>query len=232
VASDGIERPAHPSNEGSKERDGSSRRFEPFPGVTVYPEQRRVELEAEVCLDRGWLEQVACAAGSREHESLVVPVARPSQIHAALLTAGFEPGTPGSWTYEQGEYEFVAPTGSPVQVHVSYRAADGTTVEEPIRHWIHVRRGADVLPFPERPWIFGGSRIEPNPDWMGPGEHYVADVTGSIIGIVTFGDEVLGFSRVLADQASVQPPEWEAATERMPPVGTRVTLILLPPDAR
>ena len=43
---------------------------------------------------------------------------------------------------------------------------------------------------------------------------------------MTFGDEVVGFSRVLADDAAVQPPEWEANGEVMPPVGTDVTIIL------
>jgi hypothetical protein len=145
-----------------------------------------------------------------------------------LLAAGFEAGSPGLWTYDDREYDFVPPTGSAVEVRVRYTSTSGETVEEPIRDWIRVRRGSEIEPFPDDPWIFGGSRFERNREWMGPGEHYVADISGSIIGIVTFGDEVLGFSHVLADQTSVQPPEWEAATARMPPVGTEVTLILRP----
>ena len=54
----------------------------------------------------------------------------------------------------------------------------------------------------------------------------VADATGSVIGLVTFGDEVVGFSRVFADDAAVRPPEWEADDEAMPPVGTAATIIL------
>ena len=65
-----------------------------------------------------------------------------------------------------------------------------------------------------------------NPKAMGPGEHYVADESGSIIGLVTFGDEVIGFSRVLADQDAVQEPEWEVNTAAIPPMGTSVTLVL------
>ena len=59
-----------------------------------------------------------------------------------------------------------------------------------------------------------------------PRLHYVADMTGSIIGLVTFGDEVIGFSRVIADQDAVQPPSWEVRTDHVPPRGTEVTLIL------
>jgi hypothetical protein len=68
---------------------------------------------------------------------------------------------------------------------------------------------------------------------MGPGEHYVADMTGSIIGLVTFGDETIGFSRVLSDQESVQEPVWEAATEHLPEPATPVTIIVRRwPDAK
>ena len=61
---------------------------------------------------------------------------------------------------------------------------------------------------------------------MGPGEHYVADMSGSIIGLVTFGDEVIGFSQVISDQDAVQAPEWEVDSEKIPPVGTEVTVVL------
>jgi hypothetical protein len=61
---------------------------------------------------------------------------------------------------------------------------------------------------------------------MGPGEHYVADRTGSIVGIVTFGDETIAFDEVLSDQAEVDAPQWQARTERMPAPGTRVELVI------
>ena len=201
------------------------KRLSPFPGVVVLPEGPAVELIAWVCLEYGWLEQIACGPGTREHESLVVPRARPSQIHAALLMAGFEPGAPGSWSYENEQYTFTPPAGTALDVFVRYDVAGGGIVEEPIRAWIRDHHGRHA--FPDEPWIFAGSIIAPNPDWMEEaGEHYVADVTGSIIGLVTFGDEVIGFSRVLADQAAVQPPEWEVNAGHIPPVGTEVTIIL------
>lgn len=62
-----------------------SKEIRPFPGIVAYPDEQRIELESKVCLEGGWLEQIACAPGSREHESLVVVRAKPSQIHAAML---------------------------------------------------------------------------------------------------------------------------------------------------
>lgn len=207
--------------------DAPPGKLQPFPGIAVLPDKPAVELAAWVCLEYGWLEQVACAPGTREHESLVVPRARPSQIHAALLMAGFEPGAPGKWSYENEQYTFTPPTGAALDVLVRYIDESDRIIEEPIRLWIRDHLGRHE--FPREPWIFAGSIFAPNPEWMEEeGEHYVADMTGSIIGLVTFGDEVVGFSRVLADQAAVQPPEWEVNSDHIPPVGTPVTLILRP----
>ena len=196
----------------------------PFDGIAVRPDEATVEVQAWTCLEAGWLEQIACAPNSREHESLVVVKASPSEIHAALLLAGFEPGSPGTWSYVDDALQFTQPTGDRLDVFVRYENAVGDAIQEPISAWIQDHRGQHE--FPDEPWVFGGSAFEKNLPWMGPGEHYVADMTGSIIGLVTFGDEVIGFSRVIADQESVQPPAWEVWTEHVPPVGTQVTLIL------
>ena len=201
---------------------------EPFPGVVVHPDSGIVELAGVVCLDVGWLEQIACEPNSREHESLIVPVAEASQVHAALLMAGHEPGRPGRWRLdEEQEFRFEPPVGSELDVWVRHGNEAGEPVEEPIRNWI--RDGHGDQPFSLIPWVFGGSRLEPSPEWMkDDGMHYVADFTGSIIGLVTFGDETVGFREVIADAASVHPPVWEANSEAMPPVGTEVVLILKP----
>ena len=187
----------------------------------------QIEIEAWVCLDGGWLEQIACSPGTREHESLVVIKSRPSDIHAALLLAGYEPGSPGRWIYEQGQVQLTEPTGDPLDVFVRYSHGN-RTIEEPIGVWMI--DGEDRASFPESHWVFGGSTFAPNPQWMGPGEHYVADQTGSIIGLVTFGDEVIGYQRVIADQEAVEAPQWQVRTEHVPPIGTAVTLILRGPS--
>lgn len=204
----------------------SQRVVKPFDGITVDLARHTVAIQAWTCLDAGYLEQIACGVGSREHESLLVIKAKPSQVHAAMLLAGFEPGSPGKWTYENNTLGEIAPTGERLDVLV--RCADpagaGRTIEVSIREWI--RDANSDRKFPDQPWVFGGSAITPNQPFMGPGEHYVADMTGSIIGLVTFGDEVVGYSRVISDQDAVQAPEWEVDTDKIPPVGTEVTLIL------
>ena len=195
----------------------------PFEGVRVHAAAGRVEIQAFVCLDGGWLEQIACSPDTREHEALVVIKTRPSNIHAALLMAGVEPGSPGRWSYEDGTVSAVPPTGDHLDILVRSER-DGRIVEEPIGSWII--GATDERPFPDVTWVFAGSVFAENPDWMEPGEHYVADLTGSIVGLVTFGDEVIGFRQVMADQESVEAMQWQVNTDHVPPIGTPVTLIL------
>jgi hypothetical protein len=208
-----------------REPGQAGRVLEPVEGITVRPDAPAVEIKAWTCLEAGWLEQIACAPRSREHESLVVVKARPSDVHAALLAAGFEHGAPGNWSYEGGALTFTPPTGDRLEVLVRYER-DGRKVEESIRTWLADAEGRPS--FPDTAWVFAGSAFAANLEWMGPGEHYVADQTGSIIGLVTFGDEIVGFEEVFADQQDVQPLEWQVRTDYVPAVGTPVTLILRP----
>lgn len=199
--------------------------------VVIHPAgDSHVEVKAFTCLDEGFLEQVACSPHSRVHESLVAVAAKPSQIHAALLMAGFEPGRPGQWSYENDRIETMPPSGDKIDVRVRHVDRSGREVEHAVRRWIRAFQAPNAKgkprEFPEMPWVFGGSQFAPNPPRMGPGEHYVADMSGSIIGLVTFGDEVIGLSKVLSDQEELQPQEWEVNTELVPPLETPVTLVL------
>ncbi len=209
--------------------------IEPFDDIVVHLHEPSVEVRGWVALDGGFLEQIACSPGTREHESLIVIRARPSNVHAALLLAGFEPGSPGRWTWndalpEGEQLQLIEPQGNRLDVLVRYERA-GEVIEEPIRNWVRDFHDMDRS-LPEAPWVFGGSLFKENPPQMGPGHHYVADYSGSIIGLVTFGDEVVGFMEIMPDQEEFHAPEWEVDIDRIPPVGTPVTVILRPYPSR
>lgn len=202
-----------------------------WPFVRVDLHERVVDVDAMVGITSGWLEQVVCTIESRVHESVIITEARPSHIHAGLLLLGLEPGTPGSWKRSPvdaprvpGSSSFVAtpPTGPKILVTTIYNR-DGKRVEEPVCRWIKDFHSGKLLP--ERPWTFGGSKIVRNDHGI---TGYAADFTGSIIGLVTFGDEVLGWAEVMPDREDVYAPEWLAHTEAMPKSGTRITLRLRP----
>lgn len=195
-------------------------------GIEVDRANGEVRVPASTGITVGWLEQVACVAGTRDHESLVTVECQPSDVHAALLLLGLEPGAPGRWTYSHDTVRVAPPRGPAVEVRVRYivHSAEGAAVQHDV-HVLDWIRGIDGRSFPAS-WVFAGSAIAPNPKSLGPGEHYVADYSGSLVGLVTFGDEVIAATTVIPDVIEFEAANWEAFSERMPPEGTPATLVL------
>lgn len=197
------------------------------PGLSINHDQQQVRIMCWSCLDQGYLEQVLCSPGTREHESLLVTDVPASSIHAALLLAGIEPGSPGRWQEVGGRVELLPPVGDAVQVAVLYEHAEGSgVVREPVSRWIAELQTGGA--FPTDTWIFGGSLLLDEEDMVGEGSRYLADHSGSVIGLVTFGDELLGLPMVIPDAASIQEPEWVVRMEHVPPPGTKVHVLLSP----
>lgn len=193
-----------------------------------------VEFEAVSVITTGFLESYVCTVGTREHESLFAFDGKASEIHAAMLLAGFVPGAPGRWrevaaaggsvAAAGGSFsvESVAPSGNAVRVTI--RLPDGH--EFPIDHFARIApidATTAANPAPAR-FVFGGSRFQT--DRKSGRERYLADGSGSLIGLVTFGDETIGAAEVIPDQAGVATPTWEVFSERMPTPGTRVTIMV------
>ena len=184
-----------------------------------------VELDAVAVLETGFLEQLVCLVGTREHESLFAFDGKASDVHAALLFAGLEPGAPGHWREVTADgasrIEGVGPKGSPVVITVLL--PDGT--ERAIDWFVRAAplSSDQARPAP-RQFVFGGSRFERSR--RTGTDRYVADSSGSLIGLVTFGDETIGCAEVIPDQASAAAPVWEAWTERMPEPGTKIRIRL------
>lgn len=192
-------------------------------GVVADRARGEVSVRAEVACNQGWLEQAVCARGTRDHESLIVIGAAASSVHAAMLLVGLEPGVPGSWRESPGApggIERVLPHGPAVELWVRL---DGREV--PLSSW--VADPARGRRFDAHPWVFTGSRMRVRRD--GAGQDYAADRSGSIVGIVTFGDEVIAFREVVPDRTDVSEPQWQARTDAMPTPGTAVELVIRVP---
>ena len=199
-------------------------RIDLSPGLWVEPESGRLGFRAWVCLDEGWLEQVVCSPGTREHESLMVTDVPASGIHAGLLLLGLEPGSPGRWREEGQRVVAIPPQGPEVSVSVDWAEESGDVRSAGIDAWIvDVRR---KVSYPTDRWVFAGSVELRGEAASRAGTGYLADRSGSIIGLVTFGDELLAAVDVIPDVATVHEPEWIAAPAEMPPVGTKVTVVL------
>ena len=71
--------------------------------------------------------------------------------------------------------------------------------------------------------LFRSDRVAPEAP-----EFFAADASGSLVGLVTFGDEVLGLERIRSDQVGVDAAEWMVRTGVVPPPGTPVQLVFRP----
>ena len=196
-----------------------------LPGVRVG--ERMVEFRGEVCADLShpqtpvvYLELLVTGPDAREHESLVVTRVKPSAIHAGLLAAGLEPGTPVRW---EGDRVGEPASGAKVRVEVA-TVEDGEVGEFVDLASLAVHKESEQkLPDAEG-WglVFAGSRM---------GERgYTADQTGTIIGLTGFGTEVVAAAWGLSPQAEVDEPVWIVDKERVPKVGTPVVVRVIAAD--
>ena len=193
-------------------------------GLSINQDTGEVLVRGQVAIRQGFLEQLVCFKGTREHESLVVVNVAASNIHAALLAVGASAGHPGIWSRDKNtanDLKLQPPAGDLVSVQVEF-VLDGVTRRCDLGQWIEDARHLETF---NSSFVFAGSHFEP--DGRG-GQRYTADVTGSTVGLVTFGDELIAYAQVIPDQAEISRPRWQAHTALIPPEGSDVVLILKP----
>lgn len=221
-----------------------------LPGMVVDFENRCVNLEATICLDKGLLELVACRRGSKEHESVVAVSAKAMHIHTALLLLGANNGNPamrkqvGDEESEEGKrWVNIPPRGDPIGVYLVTTSDDGKAIERPISDFItrssqridevdgiaiaapsgSEGHGGKATARLTHTFLFAGSHLRDN----GPGpRQYLADISGHVISIATFGDELLclSFHQSQKNDALM----WQVKPNSLPEVGTKITLRLRP----
>ena len=204
-----------------------------LPGISIDVAKRNVDVDATVCLENGALELIACTKDSKEHESLIVIAARPSHIHAALLLLGAKNGTPAMRKPVDDEavrWVDVPPSGDLIDVFLVCPDADGKMIERPLGDFVRHVSEQDGEPdakkaagkFPSS-FLFAGSHIQKN-DKEPP--LYLAESSGNIISVATFGDELLCLPEIESqDNGSLA---WEIDTKHVPKLGTKVILRLHP----
>jgi hypothetical protein len=226
--------------------DAPARVFQ-LPGLTVNLDERYVDLDATVCLDQGFLELIACTKGSKEHESIVAVDARPQHVHAALLLLGASSGHPTMQRQigeENPRWIHLPAKGDPIVVSLVIRNREGEHIVHPISDFVMHIDDADSQPTRAIPaggdegepadendptqlpkaFIFAGSLVINGEDGS---REYLADRSGHVISVVTFGDEVLCLPGMhTADNAGLV---WQLNPQLLPAVGTQVKLRLTRP---
>ena len=215
-------------------------RFEPalkklkLPGVDINLKERCVDVASVVCLAEGALELIACTKDTKEHEAIIMIEAVPKHVHTALLLIGAKPGSPAmrkAVDKEQTRWIDIPPSGGAVDVSLVITDKEGKTVERPISDFIVANddesntavEGAKQERFPTNTFVFAGSILHGEGD--GP-RQYIADSSGNVISITTFGDELLCLSD-FHDNAN-GALMWQIDSKHLPPVGTKVKLRLRP----
>ena len=193
--------------------------------MSINLEEWCLDVDAYICLKQGVLELIACTKASKEHESIVAVESTAKHIHTALLLLGAEAGSPARRKPvgdEKNVWMDVPPSGSPVDVFLVFDNEESAKpVEKPINEFITQEDGET---FSTNTFLFAGSILHSSEN-DGP-NHYMADKSGNVISISTFGDEVLCLPGVHS-QVNTEL-YWNVAGDKLPDVGTPVILRLRP----
>jgi len=192
------------------------KRLHPQYPVWIDRRQNRVVVMGGVCLRQGPLELFACIRGSKEHESILTVPTKAAFVHAALLAVGAEPGAPA-----QFEPKYVPASGTEIEVTLAWKDAKGERKTARAQEWIRDVKTRQAM---EHPWVFAGSGFFTNP--VTKQIAYRADLAGDLICVSNFPDAMLDLP--IPSSSANAELLFEAFTERIPPVGTPVTVILTP----
>jgi hypothetical protein len=184
--------------------------------LEVQGKRRRVLISAEICLRRGALELFLCRKESKEHESIVHADVDGRDVHTALIAAGAESGSPVQYVPK-----YAPPRGTSIKIGVEYEEK-GKLVTKNAREWIkYSATGKDL----DVDWVFAGSLLVADPLDTTKPKLYLAN-GGDMICVSNFEDAMLDLPiNSSKDNADLS---FEAFTERIPPIGTKVVVTLEP----
>jgi hypothetical protein len=197
-----------------------------FAEVTAGGKVARVALATEVCLREGPLEVFLCKQGTKEHEAILRVDADAKFIHAALEAAGAKAGTPPRFVNPKTEQpEFKPATGTPIKVLVHYRK-DGKPHTHPAQEWVWNTQKKQPL---QAEWVFAGSQLIKDPCDPTRPPFYGAN-SGEVISVSNFTYSMLDLTTEISkDDANLN---YEARTDRIPPLFSKVWVILEPVPAK
>jgi hypothetical protein len=192
------------------------RRLLPEDDVWIDPKNKQIVIEGEVCLTRGLLEMFACLKGSKEHESVVAANAKAYPVHAALLALGAKSGSPAKF-----DPKYVPASGTPIDVMVYWTDDKGQPQKAKAQDWVRdIKTQKPMGPS----WVFAGSAFHHN-EVTGK-NIYIADAYGDFICVSNFPSALLDIP-VESSQENAELA-FEANTEKIPPRGTKVKIVLMP----
>jgi hypothetical protein len=184
--------------------------------LEVQGEQRRVLVNASVCLREGRLETLLThkRQPNKAHESVLWADVDARRLHEALVLANATPGSPVTADHP--------PTGQKIKITLQYED-HGKLVTVPAQSWV---RNAETDQEMKHGWVFAGSVLQEDPTDVRRPKQFMAQAEGTLITLVNFDTSLIDVD-ALSDR-SQSLPGFDAFTERIPPLDTKVTVILEP----
>lgn len=201
------------------EKESELHRLDPKAPLWIDNTRKRVIMVGKVCLREGQLEMFACPEGTKEHESVVSVPIEAFKVHAALLAIGAKEGKP-----VQFDPVYRSATGTEIDVALYWTDESGKRRSAWAQDWVQdARTGKALL----QPWVFAGSGF-----WVDERtrkQHYLAN-QGELICVSNFSSAMLDLPIESSDKAGQLM--FNAYTERIPPLDTPVTIVLIPKLAK
>jgi hypothetical protein len=172
-------------------------------------------MDGQICLTEGQLEMFACPKGSKEHESVVAVNVRPQFVHAALLRVGAKPGSTVKF-----DPKYAPATGQVIDIWVLWKDAHGENKK--VRAQELIKQVSTGKPMPYN-FVFAGSGFWT--DEEDGKEYYHAD-GGDFICVSNFPTAMLDLP--IESSKDNEHLQFVANTEKIPPKGTKVRLVLIP----
>jgi hypothetical protein len=190
-------------------------RLHPKDPIWIEPKRKLVIVDGTVCLDEGQLEMFACPVGTKEHEAVIAVKTKAQLVHAGLLAVGAKAGSPVRF-----DPIYKPAHGTEVEVRVLWTDKDGKKHNVPAQEMVRsVETGKPM----QSNWVFGGSGFYVD---EATGEKYYLAEDGDMICVSNFGTAMLDVP-IQSSQAT-GGLLFEAFTENIPPVDTKVRLVLIP----
>jgi hypothetical protein len=211
----GASSPAKPQPPPKLPEPKGAKRISPEFDVWVDPKGKTVIIDGQVSLREGMLEMFACTRNTKEHESIVSANTKAYIVHAALLSLGAEAGHPAQWVPE-----YKPPAGTEIEITVYWLDEKEKEQTARAQDWVKdIHTGTAMT----HPWVFAGSRF-----WTDEqtGEKYYQAEGGDFICVSNFSTAMLDIP-IESSQSNAELA-FEAFTERIPPLGAPVRLILKP----
>jgi hypothetical protein len=189
-------------------------RLSPKFEVWIDKQNKRVVMLGDVCLREGQMEMFACIKNTKEHESIVSVPTEAYIVHAALVAVGAEPGHPARF-----RPAYQSATGTVVEVSLYWSDSQGKRQAANAEDWLKNLRTGKPL---DQPWVFAGSAFWTDTSGQ---RHYQAE-DGDFICVSNFPSAMLDLP--IESSQSNSALLFEAMSARIPPKGTRLSLVLTP----